>query len=482
MSGKPSWPSTPARPAPAQARRRAADPGRGARRRRGALRALLAEPARPGALLRRRRRSVLQDRAARRRLDARPAAGPARRGRPAAALPGHSRHPGASSPGPSRTAARVLVMRRLDAQPLNQLEIGWRRLGGVLLALARAGRAPRLARRQPRRSAAREHPARPRRPDPPDRLRPGELGRPSRLPRAQPARAAAGARAGQQQPVGAAARAHPGEPAAGGAAPAQTRRAAGRAPAAALPPLPPDAGPALRALHAAWRLAAAAGASAPGAALAYHQLEWQGLRLPGERPWAERWRSLRADHALSRAARARARLQSRPALDLPAQGSRRRARRSRSTATRRSSRRPRRRPPPSGVAPTFLELDFDRDPDWEARLAAFRPDVVFALSLLHWVRDRARLLAFLGRCDEVIYEGHDSARTEWRRLRARGLRRRSRWSPPASAAARSCTAGAGRRAEPRRRPRAPVARARAHRNHLHPRSRQCSGHACLLNR
>jgi hypothetical protein len=30
-------------------------------------------------------------------------------------------------------------------------------------------------------------------------------------------------------------------------------------------------------------------------------------------------------------------------------------------------------------------------------------------------------LAILGRCDELIYEGHNSARTEWRRLRAAGF-------------------------------------------------------------
>jgi SAM-dependent methyltransferase len=74
-----------------------------------------------------------------------------------------------------------------------------------------------------------------------------------------------------------------------------------------------------------------------------------------------------------------------------------------------------------GAAPVFRALDLDRDPDCEAALAALRPDVVFALSLFHWVGDRARLLAFLGRCDELVYEGHDSTRTEWRRLRAAGF-------------------------------------------------------------
>ncbi len=47
--------------------------------------------------------------------------------------------------------------------------------------------------------------------------------------------------------------------------------------------------------------------------------------------------------------------------------------------------------------------------------------MVFALSVDHWLRDRARFLAFLGRFDELIFEGHDSARTERRRLAAAGF-------------------------------------------------------------
>ena len=193
-----------------------------------------------------------------------------------------------------------------------------------------------------------------------------------------------------------------------------------RARVGALPPLPPQAGPALRALHGAWRLAAASGASAPGAAMAYHELEWQGLLLPGERPWAERWQTLRritpyrgrrvlelgcnlgllSTFLLKDAGAAAALAVDRNPLILAAAA--------RTAAA-------------LGVTPTFRALDLDRDPDWEAALAAFRPDVVFALSLFRWVHDQARLMAFLGRCDELIYEGHASARTEWRRLRAAGF-------------------------------------------------------------
>jgi trans-aconitate methyltransferase len=74
-----------------------------------------------------------------------------------------------------------------------------------------------------------------------------------------------------------------------------------------------------------------------------------------------------------------------------------------------------------GVQPQFLRVDFDRDDGWEDQLAAFRPDVVVALSVLHWVQDQGRLLAFLGRFDEVVFEGHDSSRIERARLREAGF-------------------------------------------------------------
>jgi hypothetical protein len=73
------------------------------------------------------------------------------------------------------------------------------------------------------------------------------------------------------------------------------------------------------------------------------------------------------------------------------------------------------------VAPQLRRVDFDRDAGWEDQLGAFAPDVVVALSLLHWVQDKARFLAFLGRFDEVIFEGHDSSRIERARLRQAGF-------------------------------------------------------------
>jgi hypothetical protein len=187
-----------------------------------------------------------------------------------------------------------------------------------------------------------------------------------------------------------------------------------------LPPLPADASAALRGLHEAWRIAAHASASAPGQAIAYCELEFEGIRLPGERPWAARWRCLHrvtgyanrrvlelgcnmalvSTFVLKEAGAAAALAVDRDPAILEAAG---------------------RVAEAFGVQPQFGRIDFDRDPDWEDQLQAFAPDVVVALSVLHWLQDKSRFLTFLGRFDEVIFEGHDSSRTERRRLRPAGF-------------------------------------------------------------
>jgi predicted Ser/Thr protein kinase len=192
------------------------------------------------------------------------------------------------------------------------------------------------------------------------------------------------------------------------------------APVAALPLLPAEAGSGARALHEAWRIAADANASAPGRQVAYYELEWEGLRLPGERPWAARWQvlcrvtpyanrrvlelgcnlALLSTFLLKDADAAGALAVDRDPAILAAAAMVAEA---------------------FGVRPEFRQIDFDRDRTWEDQLEAFRPDVVIALSVLHWVQDKARFLAFLGRFDEVIFEGHDSGGTERRRLMQAGF-------------------------------------------------------------
>ncbi len=186
------------------------------------------------------------------------------------------------------------------------------------------------------------------------------------------------------------------------------------------PLLPADAGQELRALDKAWRIAAASTASSPGEIIAYYSLEHQGVQFPGERPWAPRWQSLCniTNYAGKRVLELgcnmgllsvfllkKAAVSAALAVDcdrsiLQAAGHVADA---------------------FGVRPEFMRIDFDQDADWEVVLTDFRPDIVFALSVLHWIRDKERFLAFLGRFDEIVYEGHDSTRTERQRLRRVGF-------------------------------------------------------------
>jgi hypothetical protein len=188
----------------------------------------------------------------------------------------------------------------------------------------------------------------------------------------------------------------------------------------ALPSLPAGAGAAVRALHEAWRIAADANASSPGRAIAYYELEFDSLRFPGERPWIGRWRVLR--HATRYTDRRVLELGCNLALlstfALKEAGAGAALGVDRDPAILAAAAKV---ALAFGVQPTFRRVDFDRDKDWEDQLAAFRPDLVVALSVLHWVQDKARFLAFLGRFDEVLFEGHDSSRIERGRLRRAGF-------------------------------------------------------------
>ena len=193
-----------------------------------------------------------------------------------------------------------------------------------------------------------------------------------------------------------------------------------RARASALPSLPAGAGLAVRALHEAWRIAADANASSPGRTIAYYELDLDNLRFPGERPWAARWRVLR--HVTTYANRRVLELGCNMALlstfVLKEAGASAALAVDRDPAILAAAAKV---ADAFGVQPVFRQVDFDRDPGWEDRLESFAPDVVVALSVLHWVQDKARFLAFLGRFDEVIFEGHDSSRIERGRLRQAGF-------------------------------------------------------------
>ncbi len=312
---------------------------------------------------------------------------------------------------------QVLVTRRLGGRPLSQLDLGWGRLLWLTLRLALL--VVRLARRGVSHDDLRPENVLI---DPAGGLHLIDFDQAScGRPMVCLARSLLGLRLGGP-PVSNSVLAPLRERLQASLAPALLRafKRGGRRRPRPLPPLPPAASAEQTALHAAWRLAAASNASSPCAAIAYHELEFEGLTFPGERPWAARWQQLAriTDYGgrrvlelgcnqgllsifLLKEAGAKAAL----AVDRDPQIL------EAAVQVARAFR----------VRPEFRRIDFDADRDWEAALAAFRPEVVFALSVSHWIRDRARFFAFLGRFDELIYEGHDSARTERRRLAAAGF-------------------------------------------------------------
>jgi hypothetical protein len=73
------------------------------------------------------------------------------------------------------------------------------------------------------------------------------------------------------------------------------------------------------------------------------------------------------------------------------------------------------------VRPAYMQIDLDDPGPWESRLQPFAADIVFALNVLNWVKDRDRLLHFLGQCSQVIFEGHESFDIEKARFEAVGF-------------------------------------------------------------
>jgi 2-polyprenyl-3-methyl-5-hydroxy-6-metoxy-1,4-benzoquinol methylase len=75
----------------------------------------------------------------------------------------------------------------------------------------------------------------------------------------------------------------------------------------------------------------------------------------------------------------------------------------------------------AGVDVHFCILDFDEDHCWEDKIATEEFDIVSACSILQWVKDKNRMLSFLSRFPEVLYEGHDPMVNEIARLKRAGF-------------------------------------------------------------
>ena len=174
------------------------------------------------------------------------------------------------------------------------------------------------------------------------------------------------------------------------------------------------------ALREAWDVAARAKASSPGVEIAYYSLNLGGAHLPGERPWEDRWEHLQditdfekkrilelgcnmglLSAFLRKLRHAGAAL----AVDVDPEII------SAASLVSRALK----------VDIEHRVIDLDGSDDWETSFLKFEPDIVFALNVLNWVQDKQRLLQFLGRAPEVIFEGHDATEVEIMRLEELGF-------------------------------------------------------------
>ncbi len=188
-----------------------------------------------------------------------------------------------------------------------------------------------------------------------------------------------------------------------------------------LPLLPEDASSNVRMLVDAWRIAQVSDASSPKVLEAYYSFCFEGYYFPGERSWEDRWEVLRSitNYSDKRILELGCNMsllscfllregQATAAMGVDIDPGILKSAKLVSTAL--------------GVGPEYRQQDFDSQSDWENELKEFGPDIVFALNVLNWVRDKERFLNFLGLFDEIIFEGHDDFETEKNRFVARGYR------------------------------------------------------------
>ena len=170
-------------------------------------------------------------------------------------------------------------------------------------------------------------------------------------------------------------------------------------------------------LAQAWRTAQQSKANAPGQRVAYYSFDACGEHFPGERPWALRWGQIsgRVDFtgkkmlelgcnlgmfsSFARKAGATACTGVDAEADI-LDGARLVAE-------------------AMGVENTYRQINFDSPEDWETQLAGH--DLVLALSVVNWVKDRKRFMAFLGRHRECVFEGHGPDASELAELRDVGF-------------------------------------------------------------
>ncbi len=171
-------------------------------------------------------------------------------------------------------------------------------------------------------------------------------------------------------------------------------------------------------LMEAWKIGESAGANSPGNHIAYYSLDAGGVHFPGERPWILRWSKIfnKVDFkgkrilecgcnlALLSAFAKNAGAKECVGVDINSKIL---------TGSNLVSK-------ALHVENTFFQVDFDSSEKWEEKLSGF--DMVIALSVVNWLKDPLRFMAFLGKHKEILYEGHDSIQVETEKLTKAGFK------------------------------------------------------------
>jgi predicted Ser/Thr protein kinase len=186
------------------------------------------------------------------------------------------------------------------------------------------------------------------------------------------------------------------------------------------PAIPAEAPRAVHNVLKAWQIAQRSDASSPGEQIAYYALDYGGYHFPGERPWVDRFSQIRRaidvrgkrtlELGCNLGLLSHFMLMHEGALEAWAVDTDANILEGASLLA-----------DAFGTSPHFLQVNFDRTPDWEEKLLPYSADVVFALSVLNWIKDKDRFLHFLSKHNEVLFEGHESTRVEEARLRKCGF-------------------------------------------------------------
>lgn len=190
--------------------------------------------------------------------------------------------------------------------------------------------------------------------------------------------------------------------------------------AADMPILASDASPVQKKLFAAWKVAQRANAKARNEPVARYSLLVEDMQLPGERPWEQCWEMLRrvADFRGLRTLELGCNMgllsiwllkdgKAFSALGVDSDPLILASAKQVADAF--------------SVDASFEKVDLNAAYVWERRFEPGSFDVVFVLNVLNGVRDRRRLMDFLGGFPLVVFEGHDQDAVEIKRFSDAGF-------------------------------------------------------------